>query len=1075
MQDLLAKWFKIYKDEVGLFFWSTLVFFLIHVADVLFNNFGETAFLKRYGVEYLPMVYMVNSVLTFFIMAIVTAVLSAMSVGRFLVYLLLFCGVSVGAMRLLVPLGFELIYPVLFVMKTQYEVLLGLVFWDLANDLFNTRQSKRIFPLITAGGVLGGMVGSFGTPWLAKVISLDNLMWAYLVVSGLGAIIVKVMGRRFPAILISEKRTKKKGKRSFLDEFKKVGPLIRESRLLRILVLITLLPNVVIPIINYQFNYVVDETFATEGKLIAFFAYFRGVMNIISLVILLFVGKIYGKWGLPVALMFHPANYLIAFAAILLRFDIFSAIYARITTTVLRTTINNPARAVLVGLIPAMYRSLVRPFLRGTVVRIGTLAGSGLVMLSGHWVHPRYLSVVAGFFVTVWILSSIHLKRTYSKILLDLISVDMLDLKSLEEGDATHIFKDKNVKARLMEGLASARGDQCIWYARLLRSLGMGGLDGQILSLLGERDDQTRVELIKMLSPEAGSAAIPVFRALADPEKPDVMIALSKAAMGFDPQIAFPFQEELFQKCRHIQVKAYAVSGLYRRSPEAYRPLIDSWLESPNLLERRAGVIAAGEAGDMFYVEKLRLMLSTEEEGSILPFILMALHRLDAPQKDRLVWPFLDHSLESVRLAALEAFEIEDDDGLRKAIELMGDPSYRVHELARQKLQAASHQNGQILVESIPNPKRKVREGVFQLLESLNVKDVEVFKFARVQLERAYKNVSVSEALNRVRRDGAAWDLLIKHLAERRWLLLDNILRVLAAQDRSGKMRIILRGIGSRDTRQRANSIEALDDSMDPALSKMLLPLLEEQPVSQSLAMGRKHFQLERYNDHVALLYSRLLSEPDWVTVLLTLHLIGSGPPEDLDWGLVRSLTQFGNRHVSIVAKRLVEGPTIENPSKEDTMESEISLPEKILHLRSIQIFQDLSVSELAAVASVTEEAVYPAGEVVIREGEPGDTMYLIIMGEVSVMKSQQGEAGSHEIELDRIRAGDYFGEMALFEDVVRSATIRTAEESRLLVLNKQEFTEIVREYPQIALHICRVLSDRIRRLHQKIQGYEKA
>jgi CRP-like cAMP-binding protein len=90
------------------------------------------------------------------------------------------------------------------------------------------------------------------------------------------------------------------------------------------------------------------------------------------------------------------------------------------------------------------------------------------------------------------------------------------------------------------------------------------------------------------------------------------------------------------------------------------------------------------------------------------------------------------------------------------------------------------------------------------------------------------------------------------------------------------------------------------------------------------------------------------------------------------------------------------------------------------------------------------------------------------------VTKGQQGEDTTHEIELDRIRAGDYFGEMALFEDVVRSATIRTAEESRLLVLNKQEFTEIVREYPGIALHICRVLSDRIRRLHQKIQSYEK-
>jgi CRP-like cAMP-binding protein len=119
----------------------------------------------------------------------------------------------------------------------------------------------------------------------------------------------------------------------------------------------------------------------------------------------------------------------------------------------------------------------------------------------------------------------------------------------------------------------------------------------------------------------------------------------------------------------------------------------------------------------------------------------------------------------------------------------------------------------------------------------------------------------------------------------------------------------------------------------------------------------------------------------------------------------------------------------------------------------------------------VTEEVVHPVGTLVIKEGETGETMYMIIAGEVSVNKSQ---GGGPEIELDRILAGDYFGEMALFEDVVRSATIRTEEETRLLVLHKQEFTEIVREYPQIALHICRILSQRIRVLHEKIKREEK-
>ena len=152
-------------------------------------------------------------------------------------------------------------------------------------------------------------------------------------------------------------------------------------------------------------------------------------------------------------------------------------------------------------------------------------------------------------------------------------------------------------------------------------------------------------------------------------------------------------------------------------------------------------------------------------------------------------------------------------------------------------------------------------------------------------------------------------------------------------------------------------------------------------------------------------------------------------------------------------------------------METGISIPDKILRLRGIQIFEGLSVSELAAIASVTEEVVHPVGTVVIKEGEAGESMYMIITGEVSVIKGQEG--GS-EIELDRILAGDYFGEMALFEDVVRSATIRTEEETRLLVLHKREFAEIVREYPQIALHICKVLSQRIRTLHEKIKREEK-
>lgn len=151
-------------------------------------------------------------------------------------------------------------------------------------------------------------------------------------------------------------------------------------------------------------------------------------------------------------------------------------------------------------------------------------------------------------------------------------------------------------------------------------------------------------------------------------------------------------------------------------------------------------------------------------------------------------------------------------------------------------------------------------------------------------------------------------------------------------------------------------------------------------------------------------------------------------------------------------------------------MADEVTISDKIMLLRGIDIFESLSVSELAATVSVVEEIDSTPGEIIIQEGTVGDTMYLVVKGEVSVIKDL-GEI--NEIEIDRIKAGDYFGEMALFEDAVRSVSIRVEEPSSFMVLHKQEFKELVREYPQIALEICKVLSGRIRNLHTKIEKRE--
>ncbi|MCJ7809614.1 MAG: cyclic nucleotide-binding domain-containing protein, partial [Desulfobulbaceae bacterium] len=520
------------------------------------------------------------------------------------------------------------------------------------------------------------------------------------------------------------------------------------------------------------------------------------------------------------------------------------------------------------------------------------------------------------------------------------------------------------------------------------------------------------------------------------------------------------------------EIRAYALIGLYRNAPQSHKKTIDSWLMAADPGERKSGVIAAGESREVSYIPQLKGMLEKEENAPIFSHILTALHRIGMDDLNNLAQPYLTSEDLKVRLASLDAFEINSDGDIRTVIGRMDDPSEEVFLPAKAKIQTAEYQNPQILVESLNIPRRKIRDGIFELLETLNIKNLDIFRFARSQVELCYNHVAEIDALTRLP-DTRERDLLVDHLENSKQIQLENILRVLATEDRSGEMRLIWRGLFSSDARRRSNSLEALDGSLNVSLSKILLPLFEGIPLADLLRTGGKHFKLAAFDGDRKALYSYFLEKDDWVTVVLTLYLIEKQGMEGVDSEFLLPLLKSQNRFVSQMATRAIHAKPHGTVELEEEMEAQISIPDKILRLKSINIFEGLSVSELAAVASVTEEIDQPAGETVIKEGESGESMYLIISGEVSVIKDA-GETGREEIELARIGAGDYFGEMALFEDAVRSATIRTAEESRFLILHKQEFTEIVREYPQIALHICRALSERLRSLHAKVQGLDK-
>jgi len=134
--------------------------------------------------------------------------------------------------------------------------------------------------------------------------------------------------------------------------------------------------------------------------------------------------------------------------------------------------------------------------------------------------------------------------------------------------------------------------------------------------------------------------------------------------------------------------------------------------------------------------------------------------------------------------------------------------------------------------------------------------------------------------------------------------------------------------------------------------------------------------------------------------------------------------------------------------------------------LRSVPIFEDLSRRDLKALERILHRRKYHAGEYVFREGDPGLGMYIIEQGEVSIVSESQSN------EISRLRKGEFFGEMALFNDRPRNASAVAFEDTRLFGFFQPDLFGLLETHPRIGvkvvLKLARILSERLYRAGQE-------
>jgi len=139
---------------------------------------------------------------------------------------------------------------------------------------------------------------------------------------------------------------------------------------------------------------------------------------------------------------------------------------------------------------------------------------------------------------------------------------------------------------------------------------------------------------------------------------------------------------------------------------------------------------------------------------------------------------------------------------------------------------------------------------------------------------------------------------------------------------------------------------------------------------------------------------------------------------------------------------------------------------EKNDRLLTSTLLEDIPQEKLTELVDAVENRIVPARTVIFRQGDPGDSFYIISAGRVKVFRRG---AGGLETDFAVMGPGESFGEMSLLTGKNRSANVETLEETRLAVVPKQNFDQVLKDYPQISMKFISQMSSWLLRDEERL------
>ena len=831
------------EDEKSLMLYFIIFFVVLGSGMAIGRGTTDALFFKRYGIEYLPVMYIILGFLLFLTSTVYAAFADRLAPEKFFKILnIVIVMLLLGAWSLMTFFTFDHVYPVYFLIyEIASEILVVHATLYMAKNM-DILQAKRLTPVILAGAQVGTIIGGLFLALSASSLGVQNLLlvWCALLVIGIMMLSWHHNKIGYSLYFRRPRKSSNKLKQSMQDvsvglKFMKKSELVRYSSFALFFMVI------VFYILAYSTNKIYNNTFQTEESLTAFFGVMVVITNSLALILQLFVtNRAVNHFGIKKVNLFFPFTTLLCYIAMLFSFALPSGILASINKDAIMPSLRNPISNLFYNALPEFIQGRARAMSIAVVIPLALLVCGGILWIAQRMDNPVYFLSIGFVLTCLYGFYNMRMNKAYVREIVTHLQDNLFIPGNLEQ--STIITAGDDILKELIQGVQHENTQMCVTYAKTVVRVFPEQAAVVLIDRLPSANNSIKDQLIKVLEPLKPENFVAVLwkeYATADSHlQSTILKILFKQA---DEQVLLMISELL----AHIspRLRAVAIYGCILNNIEIQAAYIEL---SELLKSKQSGDVSAaldilkeldGHAAKALTNIELKIFtkLLARDNKHILCLTLQVAALLPENSIKDLYIPLIRvyHTSDpTLRIATVKcAHVLKEEDEYNFILNAINDTHPLVRETAINLFKTKNIMETFIVWikdKNIGTP--RTQASMLAKLDELSIPSLIMEDIAISKARDAQKVLQVINTLqcNTVTDNNHAVDLTLCALQERLVQIIELTLQAMKSIEDPYTIDIIQAGIKNKDQRIVAQSMEALRNIDNQRLALILSNIIEE-------------------------------------------------------------------------------------------------------------------------------------------------------------------------------------------------------------------------------------------------------